>query len=68
MFPSWVVVVYIFNPSSWEVEPGGFLRSRLAWSTEQIPGQPGLYRETLSPKTKTKTKTNNKKDFSKQAK
>lgn len=24
------------------------LSSRLAWSTERVPGQPGLYRETLS--------------------
>ena len=24
------------------------LSSRLAWSTELVPGQPGLYRETLS--------------------
>jgi hypothetical protein len=27
---------------------------RPVWSTEQVPGQPGLHRETLSQKTKTK--------------
>jgi hypothetical protein len=26
--------------------------SRLVWSTEQVPGQPGVHRETLSRKTK----------------
>jgi hypothetical protein len=36
-----------------------FLSSRPAWATKWVPGQPGLYRETLSrKKTKTKTKTN----------
>jgi hypothetical protein len=28
------VVVIAFNPSTWEAEEGGFLSSRLAWSTE----------------------------------
>jgi major histocompatibility complex class I len=28
------VVVYAFNPSTWEAEAGGFLSSRLAWSTK----------------------------------
>jgi hypothetical protein len=32
------------------------LCSRSAWSTEQMPGQPGLHRETLSFKKKNKTK------------
>ena len=41
-----------FNPSSWEAEAGGSLSSRPAWSTEQVPGQPGLHRETLSQKKK----------------
>jgi hypothetical protein len=27
-------------------------KSRPAWSTKRVPGQPGLYRETLSQKTK----------------
>jgi hypothetical protein len=46
------VVSHAFNPSTWEAGAGGFLSSRPAWSTEWIPGQPGLYRETLSRKTK----------------
>jgi hypothetical protein len=29
-------------------EAGESLCSRPAWSTEQVPGQPGLHRETLS--------------------
>jgi hypothetical protein len=45
------VVAHAFNPSTWEAEAGGFLSSRSAWSTELVPGQPGLYRETLSRKT-----------------
>jgi hypothetical protein len=42
------VVAHAFNPSTWEAEAGGFLSSRPAWSTKWVPGQPGLYRETLS--------------------
>jgi hypothetical protein len=42
------VVVHAFNPSTWEAEAGEFLSSRPAWSTEWVPGQPGLHRETLS--------------------
>jgi hypothetical protein len=53
------VVAHAFNPSTWEAEAGGFLSSRPAWSTEWVPGQPGLYRETLSRKNKTK-QTNKK--------
>jgi hypothetical protein len=50
-------VAHAFNPSTQEAEAGGFLSSRPAWSTEKVPGQPGLYRETLSRKTnKQKTK------------
>jgi hypothetical protein len=56
------VVAHAFNPSTWEAEAGGFLSSRPAWSIEGVPGQPGLYRETLSQKTKqNKTKTKTKK-------
>jgi hypothetical protein len=51
------VMVPAFNPSTWEAEAGVFLSSRPAYSKEWIPGQPGLYRETLSPKqNKTKQK------------
>jgi hypothetical protein len=41
-------VAHAFNPSTREAEAGGFLSSRSAWSTEWVPGQPGLHRETLS--------------------
>ena len=44
---------YAFNPSTWEAEAGGFLGSRPAWSTKWVPGQPGLYKETLSWKKNT---------------
>ena len=37
-----------FNSSTREAEAGGFLSSRPAWSTERVPGQPGIHRETLS--------------------
>ena len=45
-----------FNPSTRESEAGRFLSLRRAWSTKWVPGQPGLYRETLSRKTTTTTK------------
>ena len=41
-------VRHAFNPSNQEAEAGGFLSSRPAWSIEQVPEQPRLYRETLS--------------------
>jgi hypothetical protein len=50
------MVAHAFNPSTWEAEAGGFLSSRPAWSTEWVPGQPGLHRETLSRKTEKKKK------------
>jgi hypothetical protein len=52
------MVAHAFNPSTWEAEAGKFLISRPAWSTEWVPGQPELHRETLSEKTKNKTKQN----------
>ena len=42
------VVVHGFNPSTWEAEAGRSPSLRPAWSTEQVLGQPGLHRETLS--------------------
>jgi hypothetical protein len=48
---SWAVV-HAFNPSTQEAEAGGFLSLKLAWSTKWVPGQPELYSETLSRKTK----------------
>jgi hypothetical protein len=50
-----VVAAHTFNPSTREAEAGGFLSLRPAWSTKWVLGQPGLYREILSQKTKTKT-------------
>jgi len=50
------MVVHTFNPSTQEAEAGRFLSSRPAWPTKWVPGQPGLYRETLYRKTKKKKK------------
>jgi hypothetical protein len=50
------MMAHAFNPSTREAEAGGFLSSRPAWSTKYVPGQPGIYRETLSRKTKQKQK------------
>jgi hypothetical protein len=52
------VMAYTFDPSTWEAKAGGFLSLRPAWSTEWVPGQLGLRRETLS-RNKTKQKTKN---------
>ena len=54
------MVAHAFNPSTGEAETGRFLSSRPAWSTKRVPGQPELYRETLSQKTKKKAKNKNK--------
>jgi hypothetical protein len=53
-------VAHAFNPGTQEAEAGGFLSSRPAWSTEWVPGQPGLHRETLSRKNKQTKKTKKK--------
>jgi hypothetical protein len=53
---SQAVVVHAFSPSTWEAEAGGFLSSRPAWSTEWVPGQPEIHRETLSRKPPQKNK------------
>jgi hypothetical protein len=45
---SQVGVEQTFNPSARGSGAGGSLSSRPAWSTEWVPGQPGLHRETLS--------------------
>jgi hypothetical protein len=52
------VVAHTFNPSTWEAEAGRFLSSRPTWSTNWVPGQPGLQRNPVSEK---KQKTENKK-------
>jgi hypothetical protein len=44
------VVAHAFNPSTWEAEAGGFLSSKPAWSTEWVPGQPGLHGESCLKK------------------
>jgi hypothetical protein len=49
-------VAHVFNSSTCEAKAGRFLSSRTAWSTEWVPGQPGLYRETLPRKKKVKVK------------
>jgi len=36
------------DPSTQEAEAGRSVSLRPAWSTEQVPGQPGIHRETLS--------------------
>jgi hypothetical protein len=51
------VVAHAFNPSTREVEAGGFLSPRQAWTTKWVPGQPGLHRETLFQKNKKTQKT-----------
>jgi hypothetical protein len=44
-------VAHTADPSTLEAEAGESLSSRPAWSTERVPGHPGLHRETLSQKT-----------------
>jgi hypothetical protein len=53
------VVAHAFNPSTWEADAGRFLSLRPAWSTERVPGQPGLHRENLSRKTKNQNQNQN---------
>jgi hypothetical protein len=57
------MAAHTFNPSILEAEEGGFLSLRPAWSTEQVLGQPGLHRETLSQKNKNKGINNAKINF-----
>ena len=42
--------MHVFNSSTREAEAGGSLNLRQAWTTERVPEQPELYRETLSQK------------------
>ena len=62
------VVAHAFYPSTQEAEAGGFLSLRPAWSTKWVPRQPGLYRETLSSKTKKKKKKKKKRKRKKESK
>jgi hypothetical protein len=41
MFSGWAVVAHAFNPSTWEVEAGGFLSLRPAWSTYSLSSRIG---------------------------
>jgi hypothetical protein len=50
------VVAHAFSSSTWEAEAGRFLSSRPAWSTEWVPGQPGLYEKPYLKKPKKKKK------------
>ena len=45
-------MVHALIPSTWEAEELGFFSSRPPWSTESLPGQPGIHRKSQSPKTK----------------
>ena len=58
-------VAHAFNPSTREAEAGSFMSSRPAWSTNWVPGQPGLHRETLSQKNKKQKKKKKKKQAEK---
>jgi hypothetical protein len=42
------VAMHAFNPSTQEAGTDRSLNSGSTWSTEQVPGQPGLHRETGS--------------------
>ena len=55
---SQAVVAHTFNPSTWEAEADGSLSARPAWFIDQVPGQLGLHRETLTLKTKQKSSKN----------
>lgn len=59
-----MVAALVFNPNIPEAEAGGSLRP--AWSIDLVPGQPGLYRETLCQKKKKQkqNKTYTNKDIS----
>lgn len=45
------MVAHAFKLTIWEAEADCFLSSRPAWTTELVPGQPGLHKESLSQKT-----------------
>jgi hypothetical protein len=49
-------MAFYFNPSTWEAEADRSLGLRPTWSSEQVPGQPGLHREILFPTNRNKIK------------
>ena len=60
---SGVVMVHAFNSSTWEAKAGGSLNLMPVWSTNWVPGQPVLQRETLSQKSEQRNKHKNQKDM-----
>ena len=42
-----LIVLNTFNPSTQEAETGAILSSRPAWSTEKVPGQPGIQKNLV---------------------
>lgn len=46
------VTAHAFNPSIRKAEAGGSPSSRSAWSSERVPEQPALHKDTLSRKKK----------------
>ena len=50
------VVVHTFNPSTWEVEAGGFLSLRTAWSTKWFQDSQGYTEKPCLKKPKKKKK------------
>jgi hypothetical protein len=48
------MVAHVFYSSTQEAKASGTLNLRTVWSTERVPEQSGLHRETLSQKTKIK--------------
>jgi hypothetical protein len=50
------VVRHIVNPITREAEAGRSRNLCPAWSTEQVPGQSGLYREIMSLKKQNKSR------------
>jgi hypothetical protein len=51
-------VVAPFNPSTLEVEAGRSVSSRPTWSTDCVPGQPGLQQRNIVLKKQKVNKTN----------
>jgi hypothetical protein len=50
-----VVVATTFNPCTWEPEAGEDMNLKPSCSTELLPGQPVLHKETLFQNNKTKS-------------
>lgn len=44
------MVAHVFGSITWEAEAGRSLSLGPAWSTYQVPGQPGLQSQTMSYK------------------